>query len=97
MPTVTIERRRRGPFGKLIALLFWGWQALMAYALISGLNAVGTQAAGYHTQAEQVGAGIGATLGATLLLILWVLGTAILGAMAMMTRGRRETVTEERP
>lgn len=96
MPTVQIERRRRGVFGWVIAFFFWGWQLVMAGALISGLNGASNHTAALHSEAERAGASIGTGLGVAFVLFLWVLGTIIFGFMMMFTRGRRELITMER-
>ncbi len=97
MPTVQIERRRRGFFGWIVAILFWGWQLLMAWALFMGLANLGQHNATLHTSSERTAATIGGGIGLTMVLFLWVLGTVILGFMMMFTRGRRELTTVERP
>ena len=33
-----IERYRRGFFGWVFLLIFWGWNLLMAYAIIMGIG-----------------------------------------------------------
>ena len=96
MPTVQIERRRRGFFGWIVAILFWGWQILMALWLFAGFNSATTVYSGVHSDAARAGATIGVGLGVGFVLVVWVLGTVILGFMMMFTRGRRELITEER-
>jgi hypothetical protein len=96
MPTVQIESSKRGLFGWIIAVLFWGWQALMVVWLAGAVTVIGQKAQDYHTHAEQTGVAIGATVGAAFILFVWVLGAAILGMMMIFTRGRREITTIER-
>ena len=95
MPTVTTETRKRGVFGWIIAVLFWGWQALMALALVSGLNNVAPVVGAAQTHADRVATSAGATIGVGLLLGFWLLGSLVLGLMMAFTRGRRVTTTRE--
>ena len=47
-----------------------------------------------HSAAEQIGAGIGATMGITALLVLWALGDLILGILVLITRGDKVIIEE---
>lgn len=97
MPTVQIERRRRGFFGWIIAILFWGFHVIMALWVYLGITGASTRIAPIQSGAERAAATIGSGIGLSLVLIIWVIGTAILGTMMLFTRGRRETITTERP
>ena len=82
-----LRKAKRGFFGKLIMLAFWGFNALMALWLYGGTQAAmeGSEAL---TGAEQVGAAIGTGLGVTLILAIWFFGAILLGLMALITRPR---------
>lgn len=69
----------------------------MAVSLFMGMANVGQHMNTMHNQSERTAASIGSRLGFTFVLFIWVLGTVILGAMMMFTRGRRELITVERP
>lgn len=85
------ERRRRGFFGWIFLLIFWGWNAFMIYALVGGLANVSNQAQP-TTEAGRAGQAIGVTIGAGMIIALWVAGAVIFGLMALFTRGRAYTV-----
>lgn len=95
MPTVTVEKRRRGPFGWAVAALFWGWNAYMAYAVIRGVGGSAERYAQATTDAAQAGTAAGATIATGALLVLWAVGTVILGAMVAFTRGKKVVTTRE--
>ncbi len=59
-----------------MALWIWGG----SQAAMQGQEAL--------TGAEKAGAAIGTGIGITMLLFLWVIGAAILGLMALLTRPR---------
>lgn len=92
MRTVSVEKRHRGPFGWAIAILFWGFNAIM----VAGLWAFATRmsagpAATSH--AEHVGAVIGGTIAFSAILWIWALGDFVLGVAMLLTRGKKVTVT----
>ena len=95
MPTVTTETRKRGVFGWIIAVLFWGWQALMAWGLISGFNNAARSGYATGSHADHVAYAAGFTIGVGLLLAFWLLGSLVLGLMMYFSRGRRVTTTRE--
>lgn len=80
-----LRKPKRGFFGKIIIALFWLFNLFMAFWLWGGSNAALEKSKGL-TGAEQVGATIGTGLGVTMILVLWVIGAAILGLMALLTR-----------
>jgi hypothetical protein len=47
-----------------------------------------------HSAAEQIGAGIGETIGITAVLVLWALGDLILGILVLVTRGNKVIIEE---
>jgi len=91
---VSTVRQKRGIFGKLWILLFWLWNAFCAYALIAGVANVSQRYSGLTTDAERAGAVVGTGLGVGFMLSIWVIGVVILGAMAMLTRGKQVIVTK---
>lgn len=86
------EIRKRGFFGWLFLLIFLGFNALMAVWLISYWVQLSEMSA--PTQAEQAGKAIGGTIGSTMLLGLWAVGSVITGLLALLTRGSK-TIIEE--
>ncbi|MCB1397565.1 MAG: hypothetical protein KDJ98_16700 [Rhodobacteraceae bacterium] len=92
--TTRIERRKRGFFGWVFLLLFWGFQIFMVWSLVAGLANVGTSAAALQTEAERAGAAIGATLGVGIILSIWAAGSIILGLLMFATRGSKIIIEE---
>jgi hypothetical protein len=68
-------------------MLLWLWAAF---------SATSTVVTGASSEAEKVGACIGAGLGITMIIVPWLFGTLILGVMMFFSRGRKEIVTVER-
>ena len=97
MATVTTERRKRGVFGWIVAILFWAFNAFMLIAVIMGISSTTDQMDSAITDAERAGTAIGATLGLGMILSVWFFGAVILGIMMLFTRGKKITITEERP
>lgn len=96
MATIQIERRKRGLFGKLFLLLFWLFNLAMIVWLIAYwvvLGRMSGEAAG--NAAGQAGLAIGGTLGTGTLLVLWLLGDTILGALCFFSRGPKIIETRE--
>ena len=92
MTTTRIERRKRGFFGWVFALMFWGFNLLMVLVMGSALFSLGEGAAELTTAAEEAGYAIGATLGMGLLLTVWAAGSLILGLLMFATRGSRVVI-----
>lgn len=95
MPTITTETRKRGLFGWIVAILFWGWNAIMGWSFIGGLGATGEGYKSAATNGQQTAYTIGSTIGFGLILMLWMFGAVILGLMMMFTRGKTTLVTRE--
>lgn len=92
MNTVRTETRERSAAGKLIKWTFIAFNVLMAAWIAGGLHSVSKMQA--HSAAEQIGAGVGATIGVTIILILWALGDLILGILVLVTRGNKVIIEE---
>lgn len=88
-----IERYRRGFFGWIFLLIFWGWNLLMVWALLKGASA--TDCAQYASQAEQTGCNAGAGLGIIMVMVVWAVGSVVFGLLAYFTRGRKEIIEIE--
>ena len=89
---VTTERYERGFFGKLVAVIFWGWQAVMVLWAVSYLFDV-SRLYGTGSEAERTGVAIGGTLGLSVILWVWVIGAVIFGLMMFFTRGQKVITT----
>jgi hypothetical protein len=86
------EKYQRGPFGTLVKWVFIAFNLLMLVCLISGLNSVSGIAT--HSEAERIGRDIGATIGVSMVLTLWIMGDIILGVAVLLTRGDKVIVEE---
>jgi hypothetical protein len=71
MNMVRTEKRERSAIGKVIKWIFIAFNLLMALWLVGGLHSISKMQT--FSAAEQIGAGIGATIGVTVLLVLWAL------------------------
>src|ERR1700733_8452993 len=86
------EKYQRGPFGKLVKWIFIAFNLLMLLSLISGLTSVSGIAT--NSEAERIGRDIGATIGVSMVLTLWIMGDTILGVAVLLTRGDKVIVEE---
>ena len=82
------EVRKRGLGGRLFLWVFYAFNLLMLWWLISYWGRVGPS---LHTgsHAEQAGAAIGTTLGTGFIIFFWALGSIITGLSAFFTRAQR--------
>jgi hypothetical protein len=92
MNIVRTEKRERSVAGKAIKWIFVAFNLLMAAWIVGGLYSVSKLQT--FSAAEQIGAGIGATIGVAVLLVLWALGDLILGILVLVTRGKKVMVEE---
>ena len=92
MNMVRTEKRERSAIGKVIKWIFIAFNLLMALWLVGGLHSASKIQT--FSAAEQIGAGIGVTIGVTVLLILWALGDLILGILVLVTRGNKVIIEE---
>ena len=95
MSTVRTEKRERSIAGKFIKWSFIGFNLLMVVWIFGGLHSVSKIPV--HSTAEQIGSSIGATIGVTMLLILWALGDLILGTLVLVSRGNKIIIEESSP
>jgi hypothetical protein len=80
-------RGKTGLWGTISRILFWGWQGLMVFWLFAYAADVAPLLNTPATQAEQVGAGIGATIAVGTIVFFWLSGSVILGLFVLFTRG----------
>ena len=76
-----------GVFGWVSRVLLIGWNVAMLAWMIGGLGVAGDQ--------SSVGGVIGAGIGITMIIVLWVVGTVILGIWALLTRPPKALVPVE--
>jgi hypothetical protein len=90
--TTRIERRKRGIIGWIFLLLFWGFNALMAFSFVAGLSGTAESYATMGTEAERAGHAIGTMIGGGMILGIWAMGALILGLFVFLTRGDKVIV-----
>ncbi len=86
--TTRIETRKRGLFGKLLLLIFWLFNGLMALWLFGGLSSTGEMMSAATSEAERAGTAIGATIGLGMVIGIWMCGAVILGLLVLLTPGK---------
>lgn len=93
MATITrVERRKRGFFGWIFLLAFWGFNLLMLVSMIGSIGSMADQHAALTTQVERDGFAVGSAIGFSVVLLIWALGAIILGLAAWLTAGRKVTI-----
>ncbi len=76
---------KRGLLGKLCLIVFLLFNASMLGWLLVFWGGLGDGLTG-ATEAERAGVAIDATVTTSIILLIWVFGTAITGALAFLTR-----------
>jgi hypothetical protein len=82
---VQLRKPTRSFFGKIIKWTFIGFNILMIFWFVGGMNAA-TEHAENLTGAAQAGAAIGTGLGAAMILGIWGFGDFVLGLFLLLTR-----------
>ena len=90
-----VEKRRRGFFGWIFLLAFWGFNILMVYTLFSGVGENAKQMATLTDPSMRKGYEVGTGIGVMLILMSWAAGSVVLGLLAYFSRGRRELIEIE--
>ena len=91
---VRTEVRQRGLVGKIVKWTFVGFNLLMAFIMVKSCSTASHIVASAHSDAEQAGSAIGATVAGGMILTVWVAGVIILGALTLFTRGKKIIVEE---
>ena len=89
MKEVYVEKNKRGCLGWVFLLLFLGFNVFMLVSLVSYWVSIGDIMSEDPSEAFQLGAAIGATLGTGFLLFIWGCGSVILGVIVFLTRGKK--------
>jgi hypothetical protein len=87
---IKTEQRRRSPLGQFVKWGFVAFNLLMVLWLVHGIDAVSQVTA--DSDAARAGKAIGATIGFSLILGIWVVGDIILGLFVLLTRGEKVLV-----
>jgi len=90
-----IEKRRRGFFGWIFLLVFWAFNALMAFSLYAGVSGNAQKYQVLKSEAERTGFAAGTGIGIMMILMTWAAGAVILGLLSYFTRGKREMIEVE--
>ena len=84
----TNSKPQRSLFGKIIKWTFIGYNVLMLFWFISGLNVASDGITNSASDAEKAGATIGSGIGIMLIIFVWTAGTVILGIFTLLTRAK---------
>ena len=90
---VRTEKYQRSIFGQLVKWSFIAFNVLMLIWLVGGLGAVSNIQT--QTAAERAGHVIGATLGFSIIVGIWLAGAVILGLFVLLTRGTKVIVEDK--
>ena len=88
-----IEKRRRGPLGWVVAILFYGFNAVMILLIALTWAGVGSVAEQNYDDASVAVAGVAGFLSTVALFWFWLFGAIILGIMMLLTRGKKVILT----
>ena len=88
-----IEKRRRGPLGWVVAILFYGFNAVMILLIALTWAGVGSVAEQNYDGASVAVAGVAGFLSTVALSWFWLFGAIILGIMMLLTRGKKVILT----
>lgn len=81
-----LRKPRRGFFGKLFKWSLIGFNILMLVWLVTYTGDIVEISDSAASDAERAGTALGGTLGAGMILTLWVMGDIILGLATLLTR-----------
>jgi uncharacterized membrane protein YhaH (DUF805 family) len=90
-PVLLEVRERRSLFGRAVRSVFFGFQLLMILLLL-GTCAVVTPFVASSDMEVAAGAGLFGAVATALLWLAWPLGTAVLGLLTVLTRGRKRLI-----
>jgi len=95
------ETRKRGFLGKIVKWVFILFNLLMLLLMLKTCSAVGDVAQSASSSADSsaaaamtAGAGLGGAMVGSAVMVVWALGTVILGALTYFTRGPSVVVEE---
>lgn len=89
---VRTEKYQRGVFGTLIKWVFIAFNILMVVWLFSAMSSVSQMTS--NSDAARAGHAIGATIGFSMLLGIWMMGDIVLGVLVLLTRGNKIIVEQ---
>ena len=80
------EKNERSFIGKVFKYLFYAYNGLMAFWLISGLFSAGSDILNETNEYAAAGGAIGAGIGAFFIISIWIGGAVLLGIPTYLTR-----------
>ncbi|MEA2950685.1 MAG: hypothetical protein QOJ96_205 [Alphaproteobacteria bacterium] len=89
---IRTEKRQRSAFGQIVKWIFIAFNVLMLVWLVSAMSAVSQLTP--DSDAARAGHAIGAAIGFSMVLSIWVMGDLILGLFVLLTRGNKIIVEE---
>jgi hypothetical protein len=91
-PPILLEvRERRGPFGRAVKWVFLAFQAAMCLLLLATCAVVAPFLSNPDPEVA-VGAGMFGAAATAILWLAWPVGTALLGLLVLLTRGRKRLI-----
>jgi hypothetical protein len=90
-PVLLEVRERRSPFGRAVKWTFIGFQAVTALLLL-GTCALVTPFLSNEDPEVALGAGMFGAMTTAALWLAWPVGTLVLGAAVLLTRGRKRLI-----
>ena len=83
------SRLPRSFFGKIIKWIFVLFNLFMLLWLVGGMNSASDNMSGMTNEWEQAGAAIGTSIGAFMIMGIWVFGVIVLTPVLFLTRGKK--------
>lgn len=90
-----IEKRKRGPFGWIVAILFYGFNAAMLLMMVLTWVGVGSVVDSNYDDASVAAASAVGFLSTVALFWFWLFGAIALGIMMFFTRGKKVILTRD--
>ncbi len=90
-PVLLEVRERRGAFGRAVKWTFLGFQVLMCLLLLGTCALVAPFLSNPDVEVA-AGAGMFGVVATSLLWLAWPVGTALLGLLVLLTRGRKRLI-----
>ena len=90
-PVLVEARERRSAFGRAVKWTFLGFQAVMALLLLGTCTLV-TPFLSNPDLEVAAGAGLFGVIATGVLWLAWPVGTALLGLLVLLTRGRKRLI-----
>ncbi len=90
-----IEKRKRGPFGWVVAILFYGFNVVMILMMVLTWVGVGNVVESNYDNTSAAAVGIVGFLSTVAFFWFWLFGSVALGIMMLFTRGNKMILTRD--